>query len=203
MAPKIPTPVVRGSGSVGTTVQGGLSDLLSTGTTDALRQYMIFELLNVSHAEAAIPQSNPVFPFMVLHVNMNSLEESYTKLINRMVTRGGFVEQHWGEELDSLSCSGSTGAFVSVRSGLSVLNRKASIAYRKHLELVALYRNGGGVYDQRGNLVLYGGVNLHFDSNVYTGYFENLTVNESSDNAFTFNVDLSFKVQTSLRTMGR
>ncbi len=203
MPVRIPSPVVRSGGAVGTTVQGGLSDLIATGTVDALRQYMIFELINVDHGQASIPQSNPIFPFMILHVNTNSLEESYAKLINRMVTRGGFVEQHWGEELDSISCSGSTGAFVSSRTGLAVLNRKASIAYRKYLELVALYRNGGGVYDQRGNLVLYGGINLHFDSNIYNGYFENLTVTENTDSPFTFNVDFGFKVQTSLRTVGR
>ena len=120
-----------------------------------------------------------------------------------MVTRGGFVEQHWGEELDSISCSGSTGAFVSTRTGVSVLNRKASIAYRKYLELVALYRNGGSVYDQRGNIVMHGGINLHFDSNIYNGYFESLTVSESADNPFTFKTDFSFKVKTSIRTVGR
>lgn len=193
----------RANAATTTMLGGATSATASSGVTDNLRQYVIFELVNVSHGDASIPQGSMIFPYMVMHINPETWEESYTKLINRTMTRGGFVEQHWGEELDTISCSGSTGAFVSVRSGLSMLNRKASIAYRKYLELVALYRNNGSVYDQRGNIVFHGGINLHFDSNIYTGYFENLTVNETADNGFTFKVDFSYKVEHSLRTMGR
>jgi hypothetical protein len=200
--PKIPSPLLGNSAS-GSNAFGGLGSLLDSGSIDALRSYMIFELVNVSHTAPTIPQSAPVFPFMVMHVNPETLEETYTKLINRFVTRGGFVEQHWGEELDAISCSGSTGAFVTIRSGVSVLNRKAAIAYRKYLELVALYTNGGSVYDTRGNIVFHGGINLHYNSNIFTGYFENLNVSESADNPFTFRTDFAFKVKKSLRTVGR
>lgn len=199
--PRISSPLHATSAS-GTTLLGAANSLVSGGVTDTLRQYMIFELVNVDHSDSVVPQGNPIFPYMVLHINPESLEEQYQKLITRTVTRGGFVEQHWGEELDSLSCTASTGAFVSTRTGVSVLNRKASIAYRKYLELVALYRNGGSVYDQRGNIVFHGGINLHFDSNIYSGYFENLTVGEKGDSPFVFSVDFAFKVKTSIRTVG-
>lgn len=186
-------------GSAVTGLKGGLQ-----GTAiDPLRSYVIFELLHVQGQETQVPQSTPSFPYMVLHSNPDNLEETYTKLVNRMVTRGGYVEQHWGEELDTLSCSGSTGAFVSIRTGLAALNRKASIAYRKHLELKSLYLNNGCVYDQRGNVVFHGGINLHFDGGIYRGYFESLTISEAGDSPYTFKVDFSYKVEQSMRTVGR
>ena len=199
--PEIKSPVFQSGAPTGPI--SSISDIGDQTTVDPLRQYMIFEMVNVdSEHDAQVPQGNPIFPYMVMHMNPENFDESFTKLITRQVTRGGYLEQHWGEELDNITCSGSTGAFISIRSGLSVLNRKASIAYRKHLELVALYRNGGHVYDQRGNIVMHGGINLHFDSNIFHGFFENLTVNETADNPFTFTVDFSFKVERSLRSVG-
>lgn len=204
--PKIPSPLGNVHGAPtgmnveGTAFANGGSP--NNATQDRLRQFVIFELVNVVHDEAQVPQSNATFPYMVMHMNPSSWEESYTKLITRQATRGGFLEQHWGEELDSITASGSSGMFVSVASGLSALNRKATIGYRKYLDLVALYKNNGLVYDQRGNVVLKGGLNLHFDSNIYNGYFENLTVTESADNPYTFELSWTFKVYHQVRNVG-
>tara|TARA_B100000745_G_scaffold300447_1_gene254457 strand:- start:1460 stop:1951 length:492 start_codon:yes stop_codon:yes gene_type:complete len=162
---------------------------------------MIFELVNVDGSSHSLG-SNTIFPYLVLHINPNSFEESFAKLLSRQPTRGGFVEFHWGDELGSISASGSTGMFVSIASGLSVLNRKASIAYRKYQDLVSLYKNNGMVYDQRGNLVMRGGVRLYYSGVVYTGFFENLNVSESADKPFTFEVNWAFKVEHQVRNMG-
>jgi hypothetical protein len=179
-----------------------ISGLTSQPGIDRLRQYVIFELVNIKDSGSNTPQSQPVFPYMILHMNPDSFEVSYSKLINRQATRGGFVEQHWGEELDSISCSGSTGLFITLDAGLSALNRKASIAYRKYLELVALYRNNGLVYDQRGEVIFEGGIKMYFDGDIYTGYFENMTITESADKPFTFDVSFNFKVKTTLKSVG-
>lgn len=203
MATKVPTPVINPlSANTGMSLSSSPFSTAGMSPVDSLRQFMMFELVNVDQQSTEVPQSSPVFPYMVLHVNPESLEENYQKIITRQITRGGYLEQHWGEELDTIQCSGSTGLFISVKSGLSALNRKASIAYRKYLELVALYRNDGCVYDQRGNIVFVGGVNLHFDSNIFYGYFENLNIDETAENPYTFQVDFLFKVQKSYRTLG-
>lgn len=173
----------------------------NTGGVDRLRQYVIFELVDVTHNIYTSPQST-IFPYLVLHVNPESFEESYTKLITRQITRGGYVEQHWGEELDIISCSGSTGMFVTIRDGVSALNRKASIAYQKYIELVSLYQNNGLVYDQRGNPIFKGAINLHLDGNIFQGYFENMTVSETAEKPFTFDVNFSFKVEHQYRSVG-
>lgn len=198
--PKIQTPVLNNlNAPIGPT---SIDSFQSGFAIDKLRQFVIFELVDLKGSTNTIPQSQPIFPYMVLHVNPESLEENYSKIINRQATRGGFLEQHWGEELTELTCSLSTGSFITMKSGLSVLNRKASIAYRKYLELVALYHNNGLVYDQRGNVIYDGSINMHFDSNIYNGYFENLTVSETADKAFTFNVNFTFKVKFQYRTVG-
>jgi len=198
--PKIQTPTLNNLNAP--TGPSSINSFQSGFVIDKLRNFVIFELVDLKGSTNIIPQSQPIFPYMILHVNPESLEENYSKIINRQSTRGGFLEQHWGEELTELTCSLSTGAFVTLKSGLSVLNRKASIAYRKYLELVALYHNNGLVYDQRGNVIYDGSINMHFDSNIYNGYFENLTVSETADKAFTFNINFTFKVKSQYRTVG-
>lgn len=201
--PRLPSPLINNTNApTGIGVEGTFGTNTGGAAIDRLRQFVIFELVNVLNEGSVVPQSQAVFPYMVMHMNPATWEEQYTKLITRQATRGGHLEQHWGEELDSISCSGSTGAFISVASGLSALNRKGAIAYRKYLDLVALYENNGLVYDQRGNPVFDGGVNIHFDSNIYNGYFENLTVSETADNPYTFELTWSFKVKSQVRQMG-
>ena len=214
--PKIPSPVINNTGAPtgGSVVAGAVGTITDAvgsaqgtnpagGYIDKLRQFVVFELVDVRHGESSVVQSGATFPYMVMHVNPSTFEEQYTKLITRQITRGGYLQQHWGEELDSISCNGSTGAFITTTSGISALNRKASIAYRKYLELVALYRNNGLVYDQRGNVIFSGSINLHFDSNIFNGYFENLVIAESSASPFVFDVSFTFKVHHQFRTVGR
>ena len=204
--PTIPTPVFNNNhaptgGSVIAGAQGTINGT-STGV-DKLRQYVIFELVNVRHDESTVPQNTTVFPYLVLHVNPSTFEESYTKLITRQNTRGGYLEQHWGEELSSVSCELSTGLFVTTSTGLSVLNRTSSIAYRKFVDLSSIYKNNGMVYDMRGNIIFHGGVNLHFDSSIFKGFFENFNITESADNPFVFDLSFTFKVEHQFRTVGR
>lgn len=196
--PTLPSPVYNNTNAP----VGIGSGFNSTASVDRLRQYMIFEMVNVNHDSASVPQSTAIFPYLVMHINPSTFQESYTKLVTRQATRGGFVEQYWGEELDAITCSGSTGAFVTIGTGLSVLNRKASIAYRKYLDLLAAFKNNGLVYDQRGGVVFTGGINLHFDSNVYSGMFESFTTEETADNPYVFSITFAFKVISQIRVNG-
>ena len=50
------------------------------------------------HQPARQPDGAPPHA-LVMHVNPSNFNESYTKKIERIQTRGGFVEQHWGDEL--------------------------------------------------------------------------------------------------------
>jgi hypothetical protein len=39
---------------------------------------------------------------LILHVNPMSISENFNKKIERIQTRGGFVEQHWGDDLSEI-----------------------------------------------------------------------------------------------------
>lgn len=131
---------------------------------------------------------------LVMHVNPQNFNETYTKKIERIQTRGGFVEQHWGDELSSFSADGVTGAFLNIYTGTASVVRQMTIAWDRYRDLYDLYRNNGSVYDPFGNVVLQGRVMLMFDRGTYFGFFETFEVEETDDTPFMFKINWNFKV---------
>lgn len=135
---------------------------------------------------------------LVLHVNPASFTESHTKKIERLQTRGGWVEQHWGDDLSEISCDGSTGAFVNLYTGLSSVVRQKTIAWDRYRDLYDLYRHNGSVYDPFGNVVLQGKIMLLYDRGTYIGTFRSFEVEETADAPFVFKISWAFKVEQTL-----
>jgi hypothetical protein len=137
-----------------------------------------------------------LFPYaLYLHVNPQSLDVSYSKNINRVQTLGGFVEQHFGENLTDISASGSTGAFISVEEGVTALNRRNTIAYRKMLQIIDLFKSNGSVYDDKGMVQFRGRIQITFGGGIYEGYFTTLDIAENGEQPFNLQVSWSFKVE--------
>jgi len=132
---------------------------------------------------------------LVMHVNPANFNETFTKRIERIQTRGGFVEQHWGDELSEISADGSTGAFMNLYTGTSSLLRQSTIAWDRYRDLHDLYRNNGDVYDPYGNIVLKGNVMLMYDKGTYVGYFSSFEIEETDGSPFTFALSWNFKVE--------
>jgi len=132
---------------------------------------------------------------LVMHINPQSFSETHTKKVERIQTRGGFVEQHWGDDLTEISADGSTGAFMNIYTGLSSVMRHKTIAWDRYRDLHDLYRNNGSVYDPYGNIVLQGNVMLMYDRGTYIGYFRSIDIEESDDQPFAFKVSWNFKVE--------
>ena len=133
--------------------------------------------------------------YLYLHVNPQNMDFSYDKLIDRTQTKGGFVEQHFGEELSSISASGSTGAFVSVQDGVTTYNRRDTIAYRKIMQLKDVFKNNGSVYDDKGRVKFRGKIRIIFGGGIYDGFFTDFSISESADEPFNFQVSWSFTVE--------
>lgn len=49
---------------------------------------------------------------MVLYINPNSVSVNLTKMINRTQSMVGWIEEHWGEELDTITFQGSSATFI-------------------------------------------------------------------------------------------
>jgi hypothetical protein len=138
---------------------------------------------------------------MVLHVNPSSMSLQHTRTVERIQTRGGFVEQHWGDAVSEITFEQASGGFMRLYTGLSnVTNpayggtRRETIAYDKYLDMLALFHNNGSVYDDNGNIVLQGIVKITFDGGIYTGWFTSMTVAEAADKPYQFTISSAFSV---------
>lgn len=138
---------------------------------------------------------------LVMHVNPASLNETHNKKIERFQTRGGWVEQHWGDELLELAAEGSTGAFVNLYTGLSSVLRQRTIAWDRYRDLHDLYHNNGALHDPFGNVVLNGHVLLMYDRGTYFGRFRSFDVQETDQSPFAFTISWTFKVEHTVLQM--
>jgi len=135
---------------------------------------------------------------LISHVNPQSFAETFNKKVERIQTRGGFVEQHWGDDLGEISVDQSTGAFINLYTGLSSILRHRTIAWDRYQDLYDLFRNNGSVYDPHGNIVLQGHVLLMYDRGTYLGHFRTFSMEESEETPFAFKVSWTFKVVETL-----
>lgn len=135
---------------------------------------------------------------LVMHVNPQNYSEQHNKKIERIQTRGGFVEQHWGDDLTEISADGSTGAFMNIYTGLSSVLRQRTIAWDRYRDLHDLFRNDGALYDPYGNIVLQGNIMLMYDRGTYLGTFRSFEVEETDDQPYAFKVSWTFKVNVEL-----
>lgn len=135
---------------------------------------------------------------LVMHVNPANFSEQHQKRVERIQTRGGWVEQHWGDNLVDISADGSTGAFVNIYTGTSSALRHRTIAWDRYRDLHDLFRNNGSVFDPYGNIVLQGNIMLMYDRGTYIGSFRTLDVEESDDQPFSFKVSWTFKVEETI-----
>jgi len=168
---------------------------------DSNRVFVIFEIVDPN--DIGLQWTFEDIPPLFMHVNPDSLAESYRKIINRDYTRAGHVEYHWGEELDSISASGSTGAFISPGVGLANLNRRATIAWQRWDDLFSLYKNNGNFYDSAGAIVFHGGVRMLYDGAFFEGYFTTFSTDNTVEQPFMFNMSWTFKVEQQNREIGR
>lgn len=154
------------------------------------------------------------------------MQVSYTKVIDRQQTLGGFVESHWGEAPSDINFQAATGGFVRLFTGLSNITgptatnknilpttmqatstggtRRDTIAYDKYLDLLALFKNNGAIYDSFGQIALQGAIRVMFDGGAWDGWFDNFVVEENADRPYQFGLTAAFKVnseQHALRTI--
>jgi hypothetical protein len=133
-------------------------------------------------------------PDLVMKINPQNLSCTYSQLINRKRTLGGFIEEHWGEQFDMISASGKTGQFFGV-NGLTNANRRDTEAYRNFENLIAIYRNNGSLFHESSNkIIAQGSVVMNYDNCIYKGYFENFSISEIAEKQFELTYNFSFKV---------
>jgi hypothetical protein len=135
---------------------------------------------------------------LVLHVNPKTMSFNYAKQTERVQTRGGFVEFHWGDAAEEISFTAATGGFMRMYTGMSNITggdqgRRETIAYDKYLDLLALFHNNGAIYDAFGNIAVQGFIKMTFDGGIHIGWFDGaFTVTEEASSPYQFNVTTRF-----------
>lgn len=94
-----PTPSADGNGLPSQKAQSGL---LATETRNLIHWFL------------------PEYGIVKMYVNPSNIQIRDSKLINQVKTKGGFTLQYWGEELTTLTISGTTGS--SGIEGINVLH---------------------------------------------------------------------------------
>jgi hypothetical protein len=150
---------------------------------------VLFQVLSPDKETLLLPEA------MYLHVNPSSLDFSYSKNIARSETRGGFLEQHFGDELTTISADQSTGAFVNTETGLAVTRRRETAAWRKAEQLISIFKSNGSVYDDLGNVRFRGRIRLMFAGGIYDGYFTSFDISESAEEPFSHSLSWDFTVE--------
>ena len=89
--------------------------------------------------------------------NPTTFSINSAKIINRYNTMTRWVEEHWGDEIDSIMFSGSTLSFLGYGlggledTGLTVKNRGATMPYAMIKEMVRFFKNNGMIFQDRNN----------------------------------------------------
>ena len=89
--------------------------------------------------------------------NPSNLSINSAKLINRYNTMTRWVEEHWGDEVDSIMFSGSTFSFLGYglegngNVGLTVRDRGLTRPYSMVKEMVRFFKTNGMIYQDNKN----------------------------------------------------
>lgn len=162
---------------------------------------VVFDILGPDYETSLLPDDLK----LVLHVNPSSMKFSYAKIINRVQTKGGFVEQHFGDGAESIAFEFASGAFmrlytglISITGGTTALDvggtRRETLAYDSYLDLLGLFHNNGSVYDARGNIVFQGILKVSFDGDYWLGWFDTFSVDETAEKPYQFSMTADFQV---------
>lgn len=142
---------------------------------------------------------NPVetLPPLYMQHNPNTWAQSFKKKIHRYQTISAHVEEHWGDDLDTITANATTGGFYLEEEGLTTVRRNLTKPFFKFQDILDIYKNNGNIYDDRGRVVKKGNILLSYDEGTYLGHFESFNYVEDATAPFTFNFDFTFKVEKS------
>jgi hypothetical protein len=139
-----------------------------------------------------------------LMVNPRSMGSNLSKIVNRTPTMTSFHEDHWGEELDTISLQGTTAAFIMPSTApdqyglIANDSRRTTIAYHQFKRLIDLIRLNGCFFDNFGRVIYRYSVLLSYGQQAYKGFFESIDVTEMASDPYRFTYTITFKSEGTL-----
>lgn len=81
-----------------------------TKNVDRIRFFI--QVVDIDGRPVSYTIQGQVFSGLVLLINPASVNANMAKIVNRTQTMTGWIEDHWGEELDTISFQGSSASFL-------------------------------------------------------------------------------------------
>lgn len=165
-----------------------------------------------------LDDSNWTIAGLILTVNPSSITSNLSKIVGRTQTMTAWLEEHWGEELDTISFQGSTAAFIwqgptikdfagqtgvietlsSDKNGLADTRRRETLSYQEFKKIISLMNANAATFDIRGLVKDRLFIELSYNHACHRGYIENIDVTEDSISPFRFQYIMTFKVEKSI-----
>lgn len=202
-----------GSSSAGTSRQEQ-AQLANTdlNNTQLGQQFQAAQRAQIRATQEALTKLQNVPPLQML-VNPKSFTVRGEKITqDGNWGRNGPIIEHWGDNQDKISGSGSVAAFYALSAGnvgsngpgLTRMARNFSMSYQNFMSLYLLYRNNAGLYiqdyasqEKRLNLSTLGTIYLYYDNILYLGSFDSFNVSEDDTRPFTLDYSFEFTVRAS------
>lgn len=148
-------------------------------TNDRVRTLIVWEIPAVG---------SPAF--IEMFVNPTSINISDAKVQNVQRTKGGYILQYWGEELTTVTISGSTGA-----GGIEALNVIKDIYRSEQIALQKIIQARGAGSKRRQSLAqLASSVIMWYQGQGMRGFFKSFSSTETADKIGLFDYNMTFMV---------
>jgi len=124
-----------------------------------------------------------------MYINPQNLQFTSRKEINRVRTKGGYLAQYWGEDLDAINISGTTGD-----SGIEGINVLRDMYRSEQLALLKIVQNDPNDKRRQSLMQLAASVIMWYQGQGYRGFFTDMSYTESVNRLGLFDYNMTFSV---------
>jgi hypothetical protein len=124
-----------------------------------------------------------------MYLNPQNIQFSSRKEINRVRTKAGYFAQYWGEDLDTITMTGTTGS--SAIEGINVLR---DVYRSEQLALAQIVQQNPEDKRRQSLMQLAASVVMWYQGQGYRGYFTDMTFTEGVDKLGTLDYTITFMV---------
>jgi len=126
--------------------------ILSSGSTENGK------VLSLPLTFTLVQREQRVEPLTML-VNPKDMNFKMSKVNSSEFSRRGWITEQWGDSLDLISCSGSSGGFYTKKHGLTRKFMRGSATYQYLMSLFLVYQNNGVEFTSAFNIKTFVGAN--------------------------------------------
>lgn len=127
--------------------------------------------------------------YIEMYLNPQNIQFSSRKHITETRTKGGFMIQYWGEDLDTINIQGTTGA-----SGIEGINVLRDVYRSEQLALLELVAQNNADKRRQSLAQLAASVIMWYQDCGYKGYFTDMSYTENTQRLGLFDYTMNMKV---------